>query len=1678
MTFSLKVEILSPPFFFGTKTYDFLLYLAINTAQSHAVTSSDEQYRQYKQVVQGLPNESPETRQLVLESILQVLFLPSTIYGPKYWKLLFETYKVIPDEAYKIASEGEESAPFELTPHLLSHQVAHQGFHPQSAPLWRKFLSSIAEHPHHLLVALKALVSVPIPSIDKCSLLTHFLSHSSLSSDLESHLETLKSELKSKATQLEAGEDDSSENWNSLLDELSRLFEELKASEIGSKTMLKRNQDGNVRIEVSDEAVEAMNKISIFQQRALAQWNLGFSIANEMEIKTLGLDAGIYIMQRALGLALLDARTIVLARQISVHLAKELSYSYHLLVRNSHSNHGYEVNGAMLATLLLDLRTVIEAELAPMETHSEDSALVVASIIAECYGPHFEPIDTRAKAAETAKAFLIDFMSWVSNAANALPSPDIVRLVVHLGEIASEDSIIASSKDKIKEEKATRKLLISSDPKLLAEVETDSEDEEETNLEHEIAEKTTNNGDSGDLFIGLCLQEWHAALQASLASQMNENGLEKHNVSPDLLKEFIRLYEVHIDYHLRKFEASSLDSGSVSTDPSSNNSFNASSIEKQANALHRIAEVVSTVVSSPDLCPYAESLAKTISSRIEPVSVHDRSKEDWERLIEFKNTIESSPRPDSPSNASIEASSHQKTKIESQTTSPHSARNAKKRGREESAPIDEAAQEPEAKHPKSISDDNESMKTGELDAGVSTDSESGDTTDSFDSANEGESETMKKCENVENKDENEGTNEKNEPKEGGGDEKKEAEEKKSDSEPTATPSEPSKPIPGSHPIPSNPSYVVWAPRPPHAPGLPQHDDSFHLSASLVNALLPSQRALHDISGLTSSVSGSSTSTSDGSGAQTEENVKIGDSAELTESSGGALDTSTELERLEEAQRKMLKRKKAAAGLGGFENENPETLVKFPPFLVTSLNSAQRSKLAKLLQKDELYGLVRQLEQSQSTAEMGLEREKTVLQAMHAQRRVDLTTHHQMRTHPSRISSDAQLHAAVAQNARELQILENELAHEMTAFSAKRSEILDEKLRNQQQVLQAFGVPAFASTKDQKTLELQRAILDLILAEAAKRPKKTLVSLPTAEKKATPGAGNANTNANSTPAASDAPSTEQNASQTTVKEESKTSEGGESANKDAGTKKSDASSGSGPNTIAITYESADARQSMLQHHLELLKAQHSASTRNSTQRPAPPNPLALVSRANQYLPRPPAMFNAGPPAPGAAPGVAAGSVPITSPVRPFRAYPYTSPTVTQPYNALPYRPNSAPVPPMNAGVVGAGNNLPGPPNSLNPISSHQNTHQNNMNTPSYPYRHPTTMHPAQQIPNTSPGVVPPYPQALSTPERQYQRLEVLRQAMLSKMAAQGMNSQRNSQMPMAAPSAPMNAPMRDRPSQNEVYRDLNRQLEAAEYRERSIQSKPPHQPQNAPHQAPVHQSQHHMPQHHHNKQTGFQQTATNQNFSTNSQHHPSHHQHQPQQPSQYHQSQRGGHQHQKKFSRVDRDVKGGYKGRENERDRDRGRNREGIGRDRDRNKPQSHQSQHQTQNQAPHYAYNANPPPSYHQSQNSAPSYPPSQPYYPNNQPTSHHSYPQHQNTQYQGYQQPQYQGSYQSSSSYTPPQGQPQQHQYPQQGPNNTSYSYPSNQQQHYPPPQQYHQSGYQSNPKYPPQNPHYQHRY
>lgn len=1046
-----------------------------------AALSSREQYHNFKAIVNGLQSESEESQQEVLDSLLQVLLLPSTLYNAKYWKLLFEVYTLIP--AAKTPSSDKID---------LAHQLAHQGFNPHSAPLWVRYLSKVEQDAEKHISALEALVSVPFLPY---SLYRQTFAHAELNSPSDqtktgsSHSSRLDA-LDKRVTSLYDRNEADSNKWQEILSDLKAVFDSYPiptVSSSGSEAKLGRLHYGNIRIEVSEDSIQATSKVLALRQRAVELWQSRMDKNSEKHVRALGLDAGLYILHRALGEAF-DRRYLVLARHLALNLIPALSSSYRELssMKRSEADESL-LDVHMVAKMMIDLRIVLESELAPCETHSEDNALIVALMMSECYGQDFGSVEASHQAAAAARGSIFEFMSAVSSVARALPSPDIVRYVVHLG-------------------------LLSAPP----------------------AESNEQQITDGDFFIGLCLQEWHQAFQNARAASPQGN----HN---DLISEFLRVYEVHLDFHIGLIQKSSV---AISTAPSASNDsstpssgdFNATQrhLSRVRTSLERLAELVGTISSTAEILPFAAQLGKKIVSELESsiqlTKDEVRVQELWKKLVEATAPLcLSSSSSSSSSNVAV----------------PSTAKST------------ETASE-------SLPTSNSSPATSTAAASLNNTDSTLNNTDTLINTTEGEVNLKKRGRDETLPSTEEDLSSLEPASKIAKTEENGTIEDKSEEKAAKAPAQP-----GSEP----PKFVVWAPRPPHQPGLPQHDDSFRLSAALVNALIPSQRALTDVSG-----------------EQKKEESKPSVPVAST------LDTSTELERLEEAQRQLLLKKKKPM--------ETASEIKYSAFLQTSLNATQRAKLSQLLQKDELFGLVKQLEESQSKAEMELEREKTVLQSMHAQRRVDLTKQHQARSHGSLITSDAHLQTVVNQNAQELKQLETELALEMAAFEAKRSDILAEKLRNQQQVLHAFGVPGFTATKDEQAIKIQRAILELIVTQAAQRPKPpSLFSSINGKAKS----------------------------------------GGSSTSPTPSTSSGTGASSSAPGGVAITYESADARQSMLQHHLELLKAQHSASSRSQQAR----------------LPA------------------------VTSPVRPMRTYPYTAAG----YQHIPFPANAAaPHPPPYAGYA--------------------------------------------------------------------------------------------------------------------------------------------------------------------------------------------------------------------------------------------------------------------------------------------------------------------------------------------------------------------------------------------------------
>lgn len=1136
------------------------------TLPSHflALPSSDAQYHSFKALVKDLASESEEAQFEVLDSLLQVLMLPSALYNSKYWKLLFDVYALIsPTKAPR--AEGEP-------PVDLGHQLAHQAFHPRSGPLWRRYLSSITNDSQKLSDALEALLSIPIRSepIFQAALTAAELNASETEDTI---LAIRKPLLEQKLEALKERNEADCATWTKLLSELTAVFSSYPPPQMtaeGEETGLSRLTSGEIRIEVSEASNKAIQSILLLRDRAVDLWSARTDEASRKSARAFGFDPGFYVLHRSLGEAF-ERKFFVLARQLALTLVPLLAESYRSsLPLESESSASAPLEESMLAKPLSDIRIVLEAELAPYETHSEDNALIVALVISENYGPDFGSMETKDQAAASARGFLFEFMTTVSRSTRALPSPDIARYVARLGLLSAKAG---------------------------------------TSDEKEITD--------GDFFIGLCQQEWHQVIQASRSSESQVSEANK-----ELILEFIRLYEVHLDFHCQF----------VLRDESTP--------ERKAASLQRLSELVGSISSASELIPFAQSLVKSIISKLEPIVDSDlesgsQVENQWKSLLKASQLI---INPSEDPKRGEEASGYDPNQDSSagpsqpstETFEPESSSNTKKRSRDESM---------------SSTDIND------------------------DALEPGPSKVPKLDEIGEKSVESSG----HEPEAAGG----------STNPPSAEPFK---------------HTSTWAPRPPHQPGLPQHDESFRLSAALVNALIPSQRALTDVSLARS---------------------------EPSPSEPSELDASTELERLEQAQRALLQKKKQGSESAAME-------VSFSPFLTTNLNAAQRTKLSQLLQKDELFGLVKQLEESQTKAEMELEREKTVLQSMHAQRRVDLTKQHQARSHNTPITSDAHLQAIVSQNAAELAQLESELSLEMTASAAKRADVMDEKLRNQQQVLHAFAVPGFTATKDEQALKLQRAILELIVAQSAKRPKPQAVASKVPAKTLLSGLGAATL-------------------------------GG------AGEKTS-----TQPGSVAITYENSTARHSMLEHHLELLKAQHTASK-------------AQV--------RPPAF---------------------TSPIRPVRSYPFTSPVRVPPFYT------GAPV-----GVGAPFSRYPNPAGASGVHPAVPN-YQTRPYAPSVP--------PAQPQAPLAPSQAPrPYGNPI---EQQYARLEALKQRILSQRA------NAHQAPPQAYGSyAP---PPQTVPSQAEVLQDLNRQLAAAEQRDRFATQTPPAQTlPHAHHHHPHHTAGHHV-----------------------------------------------------------------------------------------------------------------------------------------------------------------------------------------------------------------------------------------
>jgi hypothetical protein len=323
----------------------------------------------------------------------------------------------------------------------------------------------------------------------------------------------------------------------------------------------------------------------------------------------------------------------------------------------------------------------------------------------------------------------------------------------------------------------------------------------------------------------------------------------------------------------------------------------------------------------------------------------------------------------------------------------------------------------------------------------------------------------------------------------------------------------------------------FKPRPPHAPALPQHDASFHLSANLVNALLPSQMALSNAAPTSSAPPASITSprsanasnvividldeepsvtpseANDQGGNQVgHTNFNVMDTSAAPNSSSSRIENltssateSTAMSALELAQKSFLARKKGKLLGAASETPSPEPRSPAPEMEpITSVDASdqvplqltddQRQKLDQLLkQQDQLFGLINQLRDSQLKSESTLEKEKSLLRAKHQQSRATMAARHQTQMTTLGLTA-IQFQALLAKNNVEVATLEAQIKQDMIDFEAKRASELLQKQTTQQQILQAYGVPGFMQTSDPRHLALQKHVLEIIEAESSKWAK--------------------------------------------------------------------------------------------------------------------------------------------------------------------------------------------------------------------------------------------------------------------------------------------------------------------------------------------------------------------------------------------------------------------------------------------------------------------------------------------------------------------------------------------------------------------------------------------------------------
>lgn len=413
---------------------------------------------------------------IVLDSLLQILSLPSRLHDTRYWKLFFKLCGCIKSLS-DVEDPSEEDVPSETYSdlNLLSLHISHQGLHDAAFPLWKRYLEAVVrqKEPRLVISSLEALLSVPIHGAS--ALIEEYLDHSILStveSDLLERKEAIKGAFKertskntsasdtsrheklevmnvdedetiaSKSCEDESVESKKIESWRSLPGEVKALVFQYSSD--------RKTREEEITVEKMEENAKEDRKLSdkcFFEisevcRRAGSVIASGLLKGSDMRVRTMGLDGEIYMLERALQYAF-RTKSYLLARRIVLHLASLLATMYrsveHYAIEHEldETTLKGEISGNVFLQLFLDLRAFVEAEMFPHESLSIYSVLLDAHFAAEYYGPTLEA-DTRDASFSNAKMVLFDYLASLGDL-NPLPPPEIVRSILYYSEGETQD---------------------------------------------------------------------------------------------------------------------------------------------------------------------------------------------------------------------------------------------------------------------------------------------------------------------------------------------------------------------------------------------------------------------------------------------------------------------------------------------------------------------------------------------------------------------------------------------------------------------------------------------------------------------------------------------------------------------------------------------------------------------------------------------------------------------------------------------------------------------------------------------------------------------------------------------------------------------------------------------------------------------------------------------------------------------------------------------------------------------------------------------------------------------------------------------------------------------------------------------------------------------------------------